>query len=264
MFRSLPQLTKIACVSLVVGCASPEELKAPPSSNGGNTAVGVGGSDATGGSSATQTAASDTGGAAVQTGGSGSGQGGKAATGGARADVGGGATGGATSSAPAVKLSMTWKKGASDQASEVSITLPAGAETIMASRVSMKLCGQGNAAMIKANDITFDQATLMCTSAQTPADCNYGSNFSLKDGATAMVITVSGIARDCCYEFDLSKMNHSLAVGGKIFLVYRFQTDGSIIGMNYTNGAVWEAYVDGELSASCTLAPWPATTTTCT
>jgi len=263
LFRPLSLLPKLLCAFVAVACASPEELTTPPASgNGGNTSASQGGSDATGGTSAIQSSVSETGGVGLQTGGNGNAQGGSIATGGAPLVTGGAAAAGGGSTA-AVKLEMTWKKGSSDQASEVSITLPTGAEPILASRVSLELCGQGNAAMIKATDMTFDQASLICTTAATPADCNYGSNKSLKDAPTAMTISVSGIPRDCCYKLDLAKVNHSLAVGGKIFLVYRFQTDANVVGMNYTNGAVWRAFVDDELSATCTLAPWPSTTTTC-
>ena len=254
------QMTEMICLVGTFGCVSAQSgLGGPPGSAGGSTDSGGG----TAGQSATSTAG-DTG-EPLGTGGTNAGVGGAKATGGTPSALGGGAaTGGVASTMPAGALVMTWKLGAtSNDSSEVDVTLPTGAAIISASTVTITLCGQANVPMILATDITFDQAALICPPTPTPTDCQYGQNYGLKDAATAMTVSVTGTALSACYVLYLSKVNHSLAPGGMIKVVYRFNNDSSVVGLNYTHGPAWSALVDGQTSATCKLGDWPSTTATC-
>jgi len=257
--RRLVQLTEMICLVTAFGCATSETGPGGPPASAGASSGDVGGTAGqsgtpTGGTTGSAGGAPAAGEANVGTGGASS-----SATGGAAT-----AMGGATATTPLVPLVMTWVRGAtSNDSSEVDVKLPAGAANVLTSTIKITLCGQGNVPMILATDLTFDQATLICPGTATPADCQYGQNYPFNDAATGMTVSVTGTALNCCYVIDLSKVNHSLAPGGMIKLVYRFNQDVSVIGLNYTHGATWSALVNGQTSASCKLGDWPSTTITC-
>ncbi len=261
MSQRLVQLTEIIWLITVVGCTSAENnLGGPPGSVGGS----ISGGGSTAGQSASQTGG---GGAGSTTGGTNSGTGGTKAptTGGTSSALGGGAaTGGVASTMPVGALVMTWNPGAtSNVASEVDVTLPTGAANVLASTITLTFCGQANVPMILTTDITFNQAALICPSTPTPDDCKYGQYYGFTDAATGMTVSVTGTAMNACYVIDLSKVNHSLAPGGIIKIVYQFSQSSSVVGFNYTHGPIWSALISGQTAASCTLGDWPSTTVTC-
>jgi hypothetical protein len=107
--------------------------------------------------------------------------------------------------------------------------------------------------MIQKTDIKFDQASLICPSNVSTGDCTYGQNYPMTP-----VVTVSGTARSCCYNFGLGAIAHSLVdgTGGMMKLVYRIEQTG--IGINYTYESTWTVLVDGVASMHCTLGKWDA------
>jgi len=259
LFRPLTQLTRMAYLSLFVGCTSGETVNAPPGNNGGDTSANVGGSVGTGGDTSASTTQASLGGDSA-TGGAGNSQGGtKAATGGANAAGGGVAAGGASAAATAAAktVGLTWVKGAgSNDSSEVDVLPLAGAAPILASRITLSYCGAGAGQIIQKTDLKFDQAALICPSNVSTGDCTYGSSVQFTPS-----INVTGTARDCCYDISLGTVAKSLVdgTGGMVKLVYRIDQNG--VGINYTYESTWTVFVDGVASMQCTLGEWSATAT---
>jgi hypothetical protein len=131
-----------------------------------------------------------------------------------------------------------------------------GAAPILASRITLSYCGAGAGQIIQKTDLKFDQAALICPSNVSTGDCTYGSSVQFTP-----TITVSGTARDCCYDISLGTVAKSLVdgTGGMLKLVYRIDQNG--IGINYTYESTWTVFVDGVASMQCTLGAWSATAT---
>jgi hypothetical protein len=256
LFRPLTQLSKMAYLSLFIGCTNGETVNVPPGNNGGDTSANVGGSIGSGGATGAATTVASLGGDSA-TGSAGNGQGGaKAATGGANAAGGAVAIGGgsAQSTAAAKAVGLTWAKGAgSNDSSEIDVLPLAGAAPILASRITLSYCGAGAGQIIQKTDLKFDQAALICPSNVSTGDCTYGSSVQFTPS-----ITVTGTARDCCYEISLGTVAKSLVdgTGGMVKLVYRIDQNG--VGINYTYESTWTVLVDGVASMHCTLGEWSA------
>jgi hypothetical protein len=263
--RTLAQLTQISCLFAALGCATTEAPVAPQNvagsaPTGGSSATNSTAEPSTGGESATGGAGNPTGGAANPTGGAGNPTGGAKAIGGAGPAGGVAATGGASSATLSGVVKLTWTKGAtSNDSCEVDVKLPAGADSILASRITLTYCGAGAGALIKSTDLKFDQATLMCPSDVSTGDCTYGSNFPITPA-----ITITGSPQKCCYNLGLGTISHSLVYGtnSMVKLVYRIDSN-TAVGINYTYQSTWTVFVDDQASASCTLAEWPSTTIAC-
>ena len=113
--------------------------------------------------------------------------------------------------------------------------------------------------MIAATDFNFNQAAFTCQQDQTNKVCIGNNYFDLK---STIKVTVSGHASACCYNLSIGAQTELFAPGGEIKLVYQYNTGA--YGMNATYKSTWTVFVDGQASASCTLAEWPSTTITCT
>lgn len=259
MFRPLTQLTRMACLSLFIGCTNGETVNAPPGSNGGETSATVGGAVSTGGAIGASTTEATLGGDSA-TGGAGNGQGGtKAPTGGAKATGGVESAGGASvaSTAAAKTVGLTWIKEADPNHSPEIHVLPLeGAEPILASRITLTYCGAGAGQIIQKTDLRFDQATLKCPGNVSTGDCTYGSSVTFTP-----TVTVTGTARACCYDLSFGTVAKSLVYGtnGELLIVYNFNQNA--VGINYTYESTWTVFVDGVESMHCTLGEWSATAT---
>jgi hypothetical protein len=181
------------------------------------------------------------------------GQGGGKATGGVVSATGGVAAGGNASTAPAGLIKMSWIK-QGNNSPEIHLEPIAGADPILASRITLTYCGAGAGQMIAKTDLRFDQASLMCPGNATTGDCTYGSNYQITP-----VVTVTGTPRDCCYHLSFGTLAHSLVAGtnSMVKLVYNFNQDA--VGINYTYESTWTVFVDDVASMHCTLGKWVAT-----
>jgi hypothetical protein len=131
------------------------------------------------------------------------------------------------------------------------------------STLKLTLCGAGSTAIAQASAIQIYDGRLTCPQYQngnpTP-DCPGGQSNSFQ---SAVVITVSGTAPNCCFNFDFSQVPDSLLPGGNITLNYaQIVTQGYVL--NHSSPQVWTAVVNGVAAAGiCTIPPAPVSSPTC-
>lgn len=152
MTRRPTGLAWLLCAS---ACSATSTPTAPPGTTDGGSASQNGGSGATTGGEASNTGGvgNTSAGGAMPTGGTsiiG------VSTGGAVTGLGGAPAGGGGSTAPAASILMNWIK-SGNNAPEIHLTLPSGADPILASRITLTYCGAGAGQMIQTTDLKFNQ-----------------------------------------------------------------------------------------------------------